>query len=368
MAAVQLTATKKTQFQQQQPSQDILEQIYTERQVTDFSQLVKPNFATEYCEVDIVGLVISTHQKIGAAPIVYLSDEAQDIVAVKFWTDLSQLTLEELTKPGTLIAASNLRWRSEYTAGIPIVSFGDLSYITANPKEQHLQKTIHKLRQSVQAIQKFRHEAEIKLFDILRVPHPEEKRPLAQHSSDSHTVTNKFSTPVAKLGRAQMNPLNTPDSSNTIISSISDRDPKTCKKMKGLDFLSRIPSPPPLTPVHPFVSPSLQRAFRPPRNMQKDVQTSEQPILISKREFVADEELAMINTQALVSGIEEGNRQPKAETSADLQKGKISPNQSTGKPDPSVTSSHTDIDTTTKKEDTGFTDQRKLRRRRKHKL
>ncbi|PIN99384.1 hypothetical protein AB205_0187850 [Aquarana catesbeiana] len=360
-AAVQLTATKKTQFQQ---LQDILEQIYTERQVTDFSQLVEPNFKTGYGEVDIVGLVISIHQKIGAAPIVYLSDEAHDIVVVKFWTDLSQLSLEELAKPGTFIAASNLRWRSEYTVGIPIVSFGDLSYIAANPKEQHLQKAIQKLRQSVQAIQKFHHEAEMKLFNILRVPHPEEKPPLAQQSSDSYAATTKFSTPVAKLRSAQMNPLNTPSRSNTVTISSSDMDPKTCKKMKGLDLLSRIPSPPPITPVRPFVSPLLQRAFRPPRSMQKDVQTSEQPILISKGEFVADEELAMINTQALVSGLQKGKIQQKPEMSADVQTEKISPNQS-GKPDPLVNSSHTDNDTATKKEDTGHG---KLRKRRRHKL
>lgn len=92
----------------------------------------------------------------------YLSDEAHDIVAVKFWIDLSQLSLEELAKPGTLIAASNLRWRSESTAGIPIVSFGDLSYIAANPKEQHLQRAIHKLRQSVQVplLTKIEHHSE----------------------------------------------------------------------------------------------------------------------------------------------------------------------------------------------------------------
>ncbi|XP_018409532.1 PREDICTED: breast cancer type 2 susceptibility protein [Nanorana parkeri] len=436
-AAVQLTATKKTQFQQLQPAQDVLEQIYTERQVTDFSRLLEPNFTIEYGEVDLVGFVISTHQKIGGAPIVYLSDEACDIVAVKFWTDLSlvelakpgtfiaasnlrwrsestagipmvlagdlsyiaanpkephlqkaihklrqsvqclfyrqphtavkfwtDLSLVELAKPGTFIAASNLRWRSESTAGIPMVLAGDLSYIAANPKEPHLQKAIHKLRQSVQAVQKFRHEAESKLLNILRVPHPEERRSLAQQGSDSHTAASKFSTPVAKLGRAQMNAVSTPDRSNVIISSGSDTDPRTCKKMKGLDFLSRIPSPPPLTPVRPLVSPPLQKAFRPPRSMQKDVQ----PVLMSKGEFVADEELAMINTQALISGLEEGKIQPKAEMSADVRREKISPNPSEEKLNPPGSSSHTDIDMTTKKEDPGFTEQGRLRTRKRHRL
>lgn len=152
-----------------------------------------------------------------------------------------------------------------------------------------------------------------------------------------------------------MNPLNTPSRSNTVILSGSDMDPKTCKKIKGLDLLSRIPSPPPITPVRPFVTPSLQRAFRPPRSMQKDVQTSEQPIL-SKGEFVDDEELAMINTQALVSGLEKRKIQQKIEMSAEKTE-KISPDQSDGKPDPSGND--------TKKEDTGHG---KLHKRRRHKL
>lgn len=149
-----------------------------------------------------------------------------------------------------------------------------------------------------------------------------------------------------------------------MISSCSDMDPKTCKKMKGLDYLSRIPSPPSLTPVRPMVSPSLQRAFHPPRSMQKDVQTRQQTM--SEGGFIADEELAMINTQALVSGIEEGKVQPIPEISADLQIKKMSsPNQS----DPSVISSnHTDLHTSTKKEDPGFADTGKLRKRRRHRL
>nr|DBA32608.1 TPA: hypothetical protein GDO54_000386 [Pyxicephalus adspersus] len=242
-----------------------------------------------------------------------------------------------------------------------MVIAGDLSYIAANPKEQHLQKAIHKLRQSVQAVQKFRHEAETKLLNILKFPHPEGRRCLAQHNSDSHAATNKFSTPVAKFARAQM----TPDRSNILIGSSGDMDPKISKKMKALDFLSRVPSPPLLTPVRPLVSPSLQRAFRPPRSMQKEEQTRQQPTLMSRGEFVADEELAMINTQ--VSGLEAEKLQPKPEMSADQQRIKISPYQSEGKANPSL-GSHTNNITTTKKEDPSFTDQGALRKRRRHRL
>ncbi|CAJ0947256.1 unnamed protein product [Ranitomeya imitator] len=149
-AAVQLTATKKTQFQELPPLQDVLEQIYTERQVTEFSQFLEPHFTAAYGEVDVVGLVICTQLKPGAAPLVYLSDETSNVVVLKFYTDLGQLALEEPTRPSTFIAAANLRWRSEHMSGVPVLFAGDRSFIAANPKEQHLQRGIQKLRQSIQ--------------------------------------------------------------------------------------------------------------------------------------------------------------------------------------------------------------------------
>ncbi|XP_068123150.1 breast cancer type 2 susceptibility protein isoform X2 [Hyperolius riggenbachi] len=372
-AAVQLSATKKTQFQQLQPSQDILDQIYTARQVTEFSQLLQADLAVQYGEVDLVGMVIATHQKLGAPPVVYLSDETHNLVAVKFWADLSQLALEELTKPCTFIAASNLRWRSEYTATVPIVTSGDLSYVAANPKEHHLQKAIHKLRQSVQHVQRFHHEAELKLQNTLKVLYPEARRSLAPHTLDPHTMgppRNTFSTPMAKTGRHLVSPVSTPSNNHLNISSSSEMDPKTCKKMKGLDFLSRIPSPQPLTPVQALVSPSLHRAFRPPRSMQSNVQSSEQPLLKSKGGFVADEELAMINTQALVS--EEGQRtiQPiGAEPSDQLQKTEIPPSHAERSAAPSHSVSLTGEDTDARKtEDAQLSYQGKLRKRRRQRL
>ncbi|XP_075707817.1 breast cancer type 2 susceptibility protein isoform X2 [Rhinoderma darwinii] len=317
-SAVQLTATKKTQFQQLQPLQHVLQQIYTERQETEFSRLLEPHFTAAYGEVDVVGLVISTQQKPGAAPLVYLSDESCNVVALKFYTDLGQLALEELTRPYNFIAAANLRWRSEYLSGVPVVFAGDLASIAANPKEIHLQKAIQKLRQSIQSVPEFCKEMENKL-QILQTQNPQERASFSRSSVDPRArvpAGSRCSTPLPKINNPQMKfCLSTPDG-NTVLSTSIDTDKKTCKKTRGLDYLSRIPSPDPLTPMRTFPSPSLQTVFRPPRSLHKEDGTGGKLRLNtvsstpSKLEggFVADEELAMINTQILVSGLEKGRK------------------------------------------------------------
>ncbi|XP_075055076.1 breast cancer type 2 susceptibility protein isoform X2 [Mixophyes fleayi] len=374
-AGVQLTATKKTQFQQLQASQNVLEQIYTERQVTELSWFLKPNFTAAYGEVDVVGLVISTHQKTGAAPMVYLSDGNNNVVAVKFWTDLGQLSLEELTRPCTFIAAGNLHWRSEYMSGIPIVFAGDLSFVVANPKEHHLQKAIQKLRHSVQSVQECCSEAEMKLMNTLQVHHPEDRR--SHCAVNPHTpiaAGSRSSTPLLKVRNPPINAVYTPDGSN------GDMDVKTCKKMKGLDFLVRIPSPPPLTPVRPIVSPSLQRAFRPPRSLQKEVliggksahNTGTRTPGKSDSGFVADDELAMIDTQALVAEEKKMNKQQETCRSVsevsdgDLQKDP--PNPSEKVPSPSNSNGHTSAESDQTKGQSHLIHQRKLCRKRRSKM
>ena len=95
-------------------------------------------------------------------------------------------------------------------------------------------------------------------------------------------------------------------------------DPKNCKKRRALDFLSRLPVPPPVSPICTFVSPAAQKAFQPPRScgtkyetpMKKKELNSPQMTPLKKcndisllgGDSIADEELALINTQALLSG------------------------------------------------------------------
>ncbi|XP_057383622.1 breast cancer type 2 susceptibility protein-like [Balaenoptera acutorostrata] len=95
-------------------------------------------------------------------------------------------------------------------------------------------------------------------------------------------------------------------------------DPKNCKKRRALDFLSRLLVPPPVSPICTFVSPAAHKAFQPPRScgtkyetpMKKKELNSPQMTPLKKcndisllgGDSIADEELALINTQALLSG------------------------------------------------------------------
>ncbi|XP_053312342.1 breast cancer type 2 susceptibility protein [Spea bombifrons] len=320
---VQLTATKKTRFQQLPCSQGSLAKVFTPREATAFGTFLEPCFKAPYGEVDVVGLVIFTCKKTGAAPIVYLSDESHNLLAVKFWTALDQLALEELTKPCTLIAAANLRWRSECISRVPTVYAGDLSVISSNPKELHLQKAIQKLKHSIQHIGDLCDEAVRKLMALQQLESLPEKKPPADRILEPHTPGGKQGAaprltpaPIATITEGS---ICTPKVKTSDSGHADELDLKTCKKMKGLDFLSRIPSPPPLTPVRPFVSPSLQKAFRPPRSCSAEKRKTEinaprtprssKSITSAEGGFVADEELAMINTQAFVLPLEKRNTQ-----------------------------------------------------------
>lgn len=95
-------------------------------------------------------------------------------------------------------------------------------------------------------------------------------------------------------------------------------DPKNCKKRKALDFLSRLPLPPPVSPICTFVSPAAQKAFQPPRTCgtkhetpikKKELNSPQMTphkfndLSLLESDSIADEELALINTQALLSGL-----------------------------------------------------------------
>ncbi|XP_078513280.1 breast cancer type 2 susceptibility protein isoform X2 [Lissotriton helveticus] len=340
---VQLTATKKTQYQQLQPSQEILASIFSPRRAIPFSELLDPSFCAPCAEVDVVGYVISISRKAGSPPYAYLSDENHNLIAVKFWTDLCLLALEDVIKPYTLIAASNLQLRSNCELSIPTLFAGELSLISANPKDGYLQEEISKLRYTVQNIKIFCNDAEKMLVNVLQTSRQDGLKS-TMHSLDADGPTwkpgvgpnKKFQTPSddkTQLLRASLS-MFTPERklpvtpvSASITPQVSGRDKneldscKDSKKKKAINFLCRIPSPPPVSPGQAMVSPSLQKAFRPPRSSGppyssmirgKDCKSTGARSLQkcntnSKPEegWVADEELAMINTQALLCGMDE---------------------------------------------------------------
>ncbi|NXM53428.1 BRCA2 protein, partial [Illadopsis cleaveri] len=331
---IQLTATKKTQYQQLSVSQEMLVQIFFPRKALEFTNLLDPSFQPPCAEVDLVGVVISV-SRTGFTTVVYLSDENYNLVAVKIWTDLRHLAIEDVVVRCSLISASNLQWQSEFRSEIPMLLAGDLSLFSASPKECYLQEKVKELRSVIENVASFCSDAESKLTNLLRrnLLHTpcitkrcglESPSPSCSYAEDKSLISSRIemkhpsplstSTPNMKLV--------TPGSAKTPSPATVNEDLKTSKKRKAMDFLSCIPAPPPLTPICSVISPSVKRAFQPPRTL--GLQHSKSPketgqnighvtpcrkvretVHLPENDLVADEELAMINTQALVNNLPE---------------------------------------------------------------
>lgn len=87
----------------------------------------------------------------------------------------------------------------------------------------------------------------------------------------------------------------------------TEKDQITLKRKRALDYLSRIPSPPPLSILNSVTSPCVKKTFVPPRRSGTPgtLKTVHAPAhktvcVAVEDEWVNDEELAMIDTQALL--------------------------------------------------------------------
>nr|XP_013817567.1 PREDICTED: breast cancer type 2 susceptibility protein [Apteryx mantelli mantelli] len=337
-AKIQLTATKKTQYLQLPVSQEMLSQIFFPRKALTFTSLLDPSFQPPCAEVDLVGVVVSVG-KTGFITLVYLSDENYNLVAVKIWTDLRHLAVEDIVVRSSFISASNLQWQSEFRSEIPMLLAGDLSVFSASPKENHLQEKFNELRSVIKNVDSFCSDAERKLMNLLQrngpftpsLPKRYGLECLSPCNSGLYAGCNslvsspnievKYHSPLAN---SIQNLKLVPQGSAKMSSSATTNEdhPKNSKKRKAMDLLSRIPAPPPLTPICSTVSPSLKKAFQPPRSL--GFQHSKSPketnrnishatpcrklretVHLPENDLVADEELAMINTQAFINTLPE---------------------------------------------------------------
>ncbi|XP_036027806.1 breast cancer type 2 susceptibility protein [Onychomys torridus] len=333
--SIQLTATKRTQYQQLPAANETLAQVYQPREPLHFSRLLEPAFRPPCSEVDLVGVVVSVVKTTGLAPVVYLSDECLNLVVVKFGVDLN-----EDIQPRVLIAASNLQWYPESRSGMPALFAGGFSIFSTSPKEVYFQERVNRMKQAIENIDTFYKEAEKKLSHLLHGDSPQWPTPtkastcpapellatggqfvrFSPNSEQSYPSPLSHCTPKEKSAPlAQM-------ASKSCDGDRESEDPKTCKKRRALDFLSRLPLPPPVSPICTFVSPAAQKAFQPPRSRGTECATPREErearfpqrrapfqkasgASLLEHDSVADEELALLNTQALVPGSPEGSQQ-----------------------------------------------------------
>lgn len=86
----------------------------------------------------------------GFSPAFYLADGKQNFVKVRCFSSFAQAGLEDVIKPRVLLALSNLQLRGQSTSPTPVVYAGDLTILSTNPKEVHLQESFSQLKTLVQ--------------------------------------------------------------------------------------------------------------------------------------------------------------------------------------------------------------------------
>ncbi|XP_044058562.1 breast cancer type 2 susceptibility protein isoform X2 [Siniperca chuatsi] len=310
---VQLTGTKKTQFQDLQASQEWLLTCFHPRVSSPFVDLQNPEFQPLCGEVDLTGYVISIIDGHGSSPGFYLTDGKLNFVKVRCFSSLAQSGLEDVVKPLVLLALSNLQLRGQSTSPTPVVYAGDLTVFSTNPKEVHLQESLRQLRNLVQGQENFFLTAEEKLSHLVKSdglssissPALQTRTPASTTDRRQDTRTSvTFQQPVRSFGSFTPVGRNPPAANGS-----TEKDPSSLKRRRALDYLSRIPSPPPLSQLGSVASPCVNKTFNPPRrsgtpSTLKTVQTPARKPVDSpmEDEWVNDEELAMIDTQALLVG------------------------------------------------------------------
>uniref|UniRef100_A0A8C9YT01 BRCA2 DNA repair associated n=1 Tax=Sander lucioperca TaxID=283035 RepID=A0A8C9YT01_SANLU len=141
---VQLTGTKKSQFQDLQASQELLATHFQPRVSSCFVDLQNPEFQPLCGEIDLTGYVISIVDGQGKS-IFFLK-----VLILWFFFLFPFPLLYDLVKPHVLLALSNLQLRGQSTSPTPVVYAGDLTLFSTNPKEVHLQESLSQLKNLIQ--------------------------------------------------------------------------------------------------------------------------------------------------------------------------------------------------------------------------
>uniref|UniRef100_UPI0037E81BE9 breast cancer type 2 susceptibility protein-like n=1 Tax=Semicossyphus pulcher TaxID=241346 RepID=UPI0037E81BE9 len=300
---VQLTGTKKTQFEHLQASQEWLSTHFQPRVSTHFVDLQHPEFQPLCGEVDLTGYVISIVDGQGSSPAFYLADKKLNFIKVRCFSSLAQSGLEDVVKPRVLLALSNLQLRGQSTHPTPVVYAGDLTVFSTNPKEVHLRESLSQLRTLVQGQQDFLLTAEERLSHLVS---SDGKRSISSPALPDRRQSTKTTVTSQHLVRGSFTPVSrNPPAPNCS----AEKDPSSRKRRRALDYLSRIPSPPPLNALGSIASPCVNKTFNPPRRsgtpstLKTEQTPARKPVNPPvEEEWVNDEELAMIDTQDLLVG------------------------------------------------------------------
>lgn len=301
---VQLVSTKKTQFQDLQDSQEWLSAHFHPRVCVSFAELKNPDFKPLCGEVDLTGFVISVIDEHSLSPAFYLVDMSLNFVKVRSFVSFSQSGWEDLVKLHGLLALSNLQLRGQSLSPTPVLYAGDMTVLSTNPREVHLQESLSQLRDALQLQDDFFLAAEKRFSEIdsqNAIVSPAVYRTSQSTKDTKQDTKTNVACQLPVRSRGAFTPVTRTPSLPT---TFAEKDPKTLKRRRALDYLSRIPSPPPLSQLSTRALPCVKKNFNPPRRSRtlstlKAVQTPAPKPAPVEEGWVNDEELAMIDTQEL---------------------------------------------------------------------
>ncbi|XP_071500619.1 uncharacterized protein [Diadema antillarum] len=207
MAPVQLASTRATRYEELPSGSHLLQKIYTPRAAASLQWLERGYWQAVYGELDVVGLVVSVEEAkpVGShGHIVYLADEDGCLMAIKFWAGLKSLHLDDLLKPGTFIAASNLQYCQPSSQGaarvpLPLATASDYSSFTLNPRAHHLQSALLQTRRLIKDVSAFLEAMRRKLESLKTVSSNYTSQPNSASRYPSSTLTrSRMATPLAR--------------------------------------------------------------------------------------------------------------------------------------------------------------------------
>ncbi|XP_068719868.1 breast cancer type 2 susceptibility protein-like isoform X2 [Montipora capricornis] len=304
---LQLSATRTTRYEALPSDPDGLRSSYLLRQVCSFDELRCRGSSPHSLEVDMVGLVVfcsplsSTFSSSSSVQTVYLSDEKNNVVAVKFWGGLQAFAVDDLVKPRCFICCSNLTIRpDDRLHQCTSLAFNELSSLTMKPRELHLRNALHKLQQNIPDVDEFMAGIQETLTSLL---HPHRSSPPADvqvntvrmygnvkdrappalnaitESTDKENCSNfkdgdddwagVTQTCMGNDSSGETQEQRAPSFENCAALSrtqgISSRALDRQVKRKLLDSIAE---PPPLLPLHSPIPVSVRRDFKRPRSLR----------------------------------------------------------------------------------------------------
>uniref|UniRef100_A0AAV2LBL0 Tower domain-containing protein n=1 Tax=Knipowitschia caucasica TaxID=637954 RepID=A0AAV2LBL0_KNICA len=313
-ATVQLTATRKTRFTSVQASPLWLSAHFRPRDCVTYTDLQNPDFLPVCGEVDLAGAVVSITDQHGPSPAFYLALECLSVVRVRCGLGPSRCEWDEVLQPHALLCITNLQVRFP-CGSLPTLHTGDLTELSTQPREAYLQQGLSRLRQAVQDQGDFFTRAEQSVRDLswsegqTMNPRTPRSRGMDQRSPQTTPTSRPQTTAASPSSWEKPSPVfKTPGRLSCLPQK---KDPRSSKRRRALDHLSRYAPPPPLPPLSPaqHASPHVNKTFCPPRCSRVPASPAHTkgeagPVCTSPAHtegegWVHDDELAMIDTQEL---------------------------------------------------------------------